>query len=75
MSDLRQCVRRFDAQVHGAMTGAPRFRKVFGYMFERGLVLPANLQSAVNSISGVGSFLVSGSSSVHFPLHVSKSSG
>lgn len=39
------------------MIGVPQFRKVFGYTFEGEPVLPANWQSAFNSISSVGQFL------------------
>lgn len=49
--------RGFDAQVNGAMIGVPQFRKVFGYMYEGEPVLPADWQSAFNSISSVGQFL------------------
>ncbi|OAL04217.1 general substrate transporter [Phaeosphaeriaceae sp. SRC1lsM3a] len=46
----------FDAQVNGAMIGVASFRRDFGYIFEGEAVLPANWQTAFNTVSSIGQF-------------------
>ncbi|RFU81642.1 maltose permease [Trichoderma arundinaceum] len=46
----------FDAQVNGGMLSVQSFRRDFGYMYQGEYVLPADWQSAFNTISSVGQF-------------------
>ncbi|KAH7121296.1 maltose permease [Dendryphion nanum] len=46
----------FDAQVNGAMIAVPSFRRDFGYVFQGEPVLPADWQTAFNTVSAVGQF-------------------
>ncbi|KAL7793210.1 general substrate transporter [Trichoderma ceciliae] len=48
--------RGFDAQVNGGMVGVLSFRRDFGYMYQGDYVLPADWQSAFNTVSSVGQF-------------------
>ncbi|POR39121.1 General alpha-glucoside permease [Tolypocladium paradoxum] len=47
----------FDAQVNGGMLGVASFRRDFGYMYDGKPVLPADWQTAFNTVSSAGQFL------------------
>ncbi|KAH6665860.1 maltose permease [Plectosphaerella plurivora] len=46
----------FDAQINGAMVSVAPFRRDFGYELDGEAILPADWQSAFNSVSTVGQF-------------------
>ncbi|CAG9945873.1 unnamed protein product [Clonostachys rosea f. rosea IK726] len=46
----------FDAQINGAMISVASFRRDFGYISNGEAILPANWQTAFNSVSSVGQF-------------------
>ncbi|KAH6608913.1 maltose permease [Trichoderma cornu-damae] len=46
----------FDAQVNGGMLSVRSFRRDFGYLYDGEYVLPADWQSAFNTVSSVGQF-------------------
>jgi len=46
----------FDAQINGAMISVASFRRDFGYVVDGEAILPADWQTAFNSISTVGQF-------------------
>ncbi|OAQ62967.1 maltose permease [Pochonia chlamydosporia 170] len=46
----------FDAQVNGGMLGVASFRRDFGYIYQGEAVLPADWQTAFNTVSSVGQF-------------------
>ncbi|GAO13737.1 uncharacterized protein UV8b_01619 [Ustilaginoidea virens] len=46
----------FDAQVNGGMLGVASFRRDFGYLYQGQPVLPADWQTAFNTVSSVGQF-------------------
>lgn len=48
--------RGFDAQVNGGMLSVSSFRRDFGYMYKGEAVLPADWQSAFNTVSSIGQF-------------------
>ncbi|KAF6823973.1 maltose permease [Colletotrichum plurivorum] len=48
--------RGFDAQINGAMISVEAFRRDFGYIQDGEAILPADWQSAFNTISTVGQF-------------------
>ncbi|KAH7329462.1 maltose permease [Stachybotrys elegans] len=46
----------FDAQINGAMISVASFRRDFGYVLDGEAILPADWQTAFNTISTVGQF-------------------
>ncbi|KAK8931769.1 hypothetical protein H634G_04288 [Metarhizium anisopliae BRIP 53293] len=46
----------FDAQVNGGMLSVESFRRDFGYIYDGEAVLPADWQTAFNTVSSVGQF-------------------
>ncbi|KID78870.1 General alpha-glucoside permease [Metarhizium brunneum] len=46
----------FDAQVNGGMLSVESFRRDFGYIYDREAALPADWQTAFNTVSSVGQF-------------------
>ncbi|KAF5123927.1 Sugar transport protein 12 [Metarhizium anisopliae] len=46
----------FDAQVNGRMLSVESFRRDFGYIYDGEAVLPADWQTAFNTVSSVGQF-------------------